>query len=160
MQPGGSEERVGQAPPVAIIWPYLSSASTYVSAGQQVVVPPQRCPTCLRQLVGWGGYWRWLRAPLLVERIWIRRGRCSACRRSHALLPDLLLVRRLDVVAAIPFIVGRHVHRQVPQAQPPAPPPSTGIDYLGLVVAEHDDHLLGQIAYRDLPRATGQDRRS
>jgi hypothetical protein len=145
---------------VAIIWPYLSSASTYVSAGQQVVVPPQRCPTCLRQLVGWGGYWRWLRAPLLVERIWIRRGRCSACRRSHALLPDLLLVRRLDVVAAIPFIVGRHVHRQVPQAQPPAPPPSTGIDYLGLVVAEHDDHLLGQIAYRDLPRATGQDRRS
>jgi hypothetical protein len=86
---------------VAIIWPYLSSASTYVSAGQQVVVPPQRCPTCLRQLVGWGGYWRWLRAPLLVERIWIRRGRCSACRRSHALLPDLLLVRRLDVVAII-----------------------------------------------------------
>jgi putative transposase len=54
---------------------------------------------------------------------------------------------------AIPFIVGRHVHRQVPQAQPPAPPPSTGIDYLGLVAAEHDRQVLGQIAYRDLPRA-------
>jgi hypothetical protein len=52
-------------------------------------------------LVGWGGYWRWLRAPLLVERIWIRRGRCAVCRRSHALLPDLLLVRRLDVVTVI-----------------------------------------------------------
>jgi len=60
---------------------------------------------------------------------------------------------------AIPFVIGRHVHRQVPQAQPPSSPPSTGIDYLGLVVAEHDDHLLSQIAYRDLPR-TAQDQRS
>src|SRR5258708_24581983 len=54
-----------------------------------------------------GGYWRWLRAPLLVERIWIRRGRCSACRRSHALLPDLVLVRRLDAVAVIGASVAR-----------------------------------------------------
>jgi hypothetical protein len=37
----------------------------------------------------------------LVERIWIRRGRCSTCRRSHALLPDLVLARRLDVVDVI-----------------------------------------------------------
>ena len=96
----------GQAPPVAIIWPYPSSVSSYVSAGQQVVVPPQHCPTCQRPLVGWGGYWRWLRAPLLVERIWIRRGRCAACRRSHALVPDLVLVRRLDVVTVIGHGVG------------------------------------------------------
>jgi putative transposase len=60
---------------------------------------------------------------------------------------------------AIPFIVGRHVHRQVPQALPLTPPPSTGVDYLGLVVAEHDDQLFGQIAYRDLPRTTPQDQR-
>jgi hypothetical protein len=86
---------------MAILWPYPSSPSSYVLAGQQVVVPPQRCPSCPRWLVNWGGYWRWLRAPLLVERIWIRRGRCSACRRSHALLPDLVLVRRLDAVAVI-----------------------------------------------------------
>jgi hypothetical protein len=86
---------------VVIVWRYASSVSSYVSAGQQVVVPPQRCPTCLRPLVGWGGYWRWLRAPLLVEHIWIRRGRCAVCRRSHALLPDLLLVRRLDGVTVI-----------------------------------------------------------
>jgi hypothetical protein len=101
VQPRGFEERVGKAPPVAIIWPYPSSLSSYVSAGQQVAVPPQRCPTCQRWLVGWGGYWRWLRAPLLVERIWIRRGRCSTCRRSHALLPDLVLVQRLDAVEVI-----------------------------------------------------------
>jgi Domain of unknown function (DUF6431) len=86
---------------VAIIWPYPASVSSYVAAGRQIVVPPQRCPTCERQLIGWGGYWRWLRAPLVVERIWIRRGHCAACRRSHALPPDLLLVRRLDVVTVI-----------------------------------------------------------
>ena len=86
---------------MAIIWPYPSSPLSYVSAGQQVAVPPQRCPTCQRWLVGWGGYWRWLRAPLLVERIWIRRARCSTCRRSHALLPDLVLARRLDAVDVI-----------------------------------------------------------
>jgi hypothetical protein len=86
---------------VAIIWPYPSSLSSYVNAGQEVAVPPQRCPRCQRWLVGWGGYWRWLRAPLLVERIWIRRGRCSTCRRSHALLPDLVLVQRLDAVEVI-----------------------------------------------------------
>ena len=40
---------------------------------------------------------------------------------------------RLDVYwegrpvgAAVPFIVGRHVHRQVPPAEPPAPAPATG----------------------------------
>jgi putative transposase len=52
---------------------------------------------------------------------------------------------------AVPFIIGRHVHRQVPQAQPPAPAPATGVDYLGLVLAAHDEQLLGRIAYRDLP---------
>jgi len=61
----------------------------------------------MRGLIGRGGYWRWLRAPLLVERIWIRRGWCSACRRSHALLPDLVLVRRLDAVAVIGASVAR-----------------------------------------------------
>lgn len=49
----------------------------------------------------WGGYWRGLRAPLLIERIWIRRGRCAVCRRTHALLPDLVLARWLDGVAVI-----------------------------------------------------------
>jgi putative transposase len=61
---------------------------------------------------------------------------------------------------AIPFIIGRHVHRQVPQAQLPTPPPTTGVDYLGLVQAEHDDQLLGLIAYRDLPHTTSQEQRS
>jgi putative transposase len=39
---------------------------------------------------------------------------------------------------AVPFITRRHVHRAVPQAARPDPDP-TGIDYLGLVAAAHDD---------------------
>ena len=51
---------------------------------------------------------------------------------------------------AVPFVIGRHVHRQVPQAAP-APPEPTGVDYLGLVEARHDADTLGRLAYRDLP---------
>jgi putative transposase len=40
--------------------------------------------------------------------------------------------------AATPFITRRHVHRAVPQATRPEPAP-TGIDYLGLVAAAHDE---------------------
>ena len=40
--------------------------------------------------------------------------------------------------AATPFITCRHVHRAVPQAARPGPAP-TGIDYLGLVAAAHDE---------------------
>jgi putative transposase len=40
--------------------------------------------------------------------------------------------------SATPFITRRHVHRAVPQAAP-APPAPTGIDYLGLVAAAHDE---------------------
>jgi putative transposase len=40
--------------------------------------------------------------------------------------------------AAVPFVTRRHVHRAVPQAARPAPAP-TGIDYLAMVAAAHDD---------------------
>ena len=53
-----------------------------------------------RRLGGWSGYWRWVRGPD-TGRLWIRRGRCSRCLRSHALLPDFLLERRLDAVEVI-----------------------------------------------------------
>jgi putative transposase len=59
---------------------------------------------------------------------------------------------------AIPFILGRHVHRQVPQAQPLTPPAPTGVDYLGLVLAAHDAETLGQLAFRDLPVSASEDR--
>ena len=40
--------------------------------------------------------------------------------------------------AAVPFRIGRHVHRAIAPQAPPAAAP-TGIDYLGLVAAAHED---------------------
>lgn len=51
---------------------------------------------------------------------------------------------------ATPLVIGPHVHPAVPQAQPPAPE-ATGIDYLGLVLAAHDQTTAGPISYRDVP---------
>lgn len=51
---------------------------------------------------------------------------------------------------AVPFVIGRHVHRQIPPAPAPAVEP-TGIDYLGLVQAAYEQETLGYIAFRDLP---------
>lgn len=42
---------------------------------------------------------------------------------------------------ARPFRIGRHTHRSVPQAAPPAPEP-TGVDYLAMVAAAHE-HAAG-----------------
>ena len=39
---------------------------------------------------------------------------------------------------AIPFVIGRHTHTKVPQAQRPEPE-ATGIDYLGMVQAAHEE---------------------
>src|SRR5436853_6096002 len=40
--------------------------------------------------------------------------------------------------AAVPFVIGRHVHRAVAPPPPPAADP-TGIDYLGMIAAAHDE---------------------
>jgi len=50
---------------------------------------------------------------------------------------------------AVPFRLDRHVHPQVPQAVS-APAEPTGTDYLGLVLAAHDDATREGIAYRKL----------
>ncbi|HKE98243.1 MAG TPA: DUF6431 domain-containing protein [Actinomycetes bacterium] len=86
---------------MVIVWPCPLDVTGYAAAGQRVAVPAQACPDCGRRLVGWSGYWRWARARPGERRLWIRRGRCSACRRSHALVPDFLLARRLDGVEAV-----------------------------------------------------------
>jgi transposase InsO family protein len=64
---------------------------------------------------------------------------------------------RLDVFhngrpagVATPFVIGTHTHPAVPQAARPDPEP-TGVDYLGMVQAAHEDDTIGTIAYRDVP---------
>jgi putative transposase len=60
---------------------------------------------------------------------------------------------------AVPFVIGRHVHRAVPQAAPPEPA-ATGIDYLGLVAAAHDDEAGtgAKIDFTRLGRLGGEER--
>ena len=93
-------------PPLSIVWPCALDVSAYLALGRQVEVGDQACPECGRQLSRWGGYWRWLRGSD-TWRLWICRGRCSSCRRSHALLPDFLLARRLDEAVLVAHEVSR-----------------------------------------------------
>jgi putative transposase len=56
---------------------------------------------------------------------------------------------------ARPFITRRHVHRSVPQAIRPAPT-ATGVDYLGLVQAAHEQATgVGRIDYARLAKLDG-----
>lgn len=86
--------------PLAIVWRCALDVRAYVAAGRQIAVPRLACPDCGRRLGRWSGYWRWVRGSR-SERLWIGRGRCRVCRRSHALLPDFVLVKRLDRVEVI-----------------------------------------------------------
>jgi putative transposase len=60
--------------------------------------------------------------------------------------------------AATPFIIRRHVHRAVPQATRAEPAP-TGIDYLGLVAAAHDEEAGtgAKIDFTQLGKLPGSD---
>jgi transposase-like protein len=60
-----------------------------------------RCPVCAGGLGPWGGYRRRVRVSRVVFRLLVRRARCEACERTHALLPGFLLARRLDVVDVV-----------------------------------------------------------
>ena len=54
---------------------------------------------------------------------------------------------------AVPHRIGTHVHPQARPDLPPAPAAPTGIDYLGLVAAQHRADLAARINYTDLPGA-------
>jgi transposase-like protein len=99
-------------PPLSIVWHWQLDVSAYLAQGQQIEVGEQTCPDCGRRLGRWSGYRRWVNGPG-TERLWIRRKRCSRCRRSHALLPDFLLERRLDEVhvigQALALSIGSHL---------------------------------------------------
>ena len=58
--------------------------------------------------------------------------------------------------AGVPFVIGRHVHPAVPQAQQ-APPQPTGVDYLGMILAAEEAAARDGIAYRDLSDSENDD---
>ena len=84
--------------PLAIVWPCRLSVAEYAAAGKVHRRDATGLPDCGRALIGWSVYWRWLREGA-ERRIWIRRARCRSCRRTHALLPDFVHARRLEVAS-------------------------------------------------------------
>jgi Domain of unknown function (DUF6431) len=61
-----------------------------------------RCSGCDGKLRPWGyARRRWVRDRARYQRIRPRRARCTCCRRTHVVLPDRLLLRRLDRVEVI-----------------------------------------------------------
>ncbi len=65
-----------------------------------------RCPACAGGLGSWGSYARRVRVSQARFGLLVRRARCKACGRTHALLPGFLLAYRLDVVDAVGCALG------------------------------------------------------
>lgn len=84
-----------------------------------------RCPACAGELGSWGCYPRRVRVGRARFRLRVRRARCRACERTHALLPGFLLGRRLDAVDAIGCALGMaadgHGYRRIAVALGRAP---------------------------------------
>jgi putative transposase len=71
----------------------------------------------------------------------------GAALRSERPQPPGCLLGGPPVWQRGPFVIGRHVERQVPPPTPPTAAP-TGVDYLGLVQAAYEEQTLGKIAFR------------
>jgi hypothetical protein len=95
--------------PLAIVWGSALSVAEYMAKGREVEVPEQACPDCEVRLRPWGRYERTLRG--YEGAIWIRRGRCPECGRTHALLPDFVHARRLYEVEVIGAAIERTAAR-------------------------------------------------
>jgi hypothetical protein len=91
--------------PVSIVFRSPMTLSAYVAAGRDLVIPPLPCTTCSEVMGGWGWYRRDVRVDGDGVRVWVRRVRCSGCRRSHAVLPEFVTFGRLDPVEVIGLAV-------------------------------------------------------
>ncbi|MGI8609488.1 MAG: Mu transposase C-terminal domain-containing protein [Candidatus Dormibacteria bacterium] len=60
-----------------------------------------------------------------------------------------VLLEGRDAGLALPYILQHHTHPAVPQADRPAPAP-TGVDFLGMVVAAHQEQTATAISFRKL----------
>ena len=86
---------------MAIVWVCRLGVDAYAELGRQLDVPRFECPLCGRPMARWGFYRRYLRVGIWCRRVWIRRQRCRACRRSHVVLPQFVTNGRLDEVGVI-----------------------------------------------------------
>jgi transposase-like protein len=84
-----------------MVWVCRLGVDAYTELGRQLDIPRFDCPVCGKRMVLWGFYRRYLRVEAWCRRVWIRRQRCQACRRSHAVLPQFVTFGRLDEVGVI-----------------------------------------------------------
>jgi transposase-like protein len=85
---------------LSIVWACGLSVAEYASAGKEIEIPEQACPGCGKVLAPWSWYRRWARDGG-AHRIWVQRGCCRTCEKTHALLPEFVHERLLDAVEVI-----------------------------------------------------------
>ncbi len=84
-----------------MVWACPLDVESYAAAGDDPAVPRQDCPVCRRPMGFKTGYRRFVRVAGRAFAIWVRRGKCRRCARTHALIPDFCLLGRLDAAAVI-----------------------------------------------------------
>ena len=80
---------------MAIVLPCPMTVHAYAAAGRELEFPRPDCPSCSQAMSFWGFYSRPVRVGEEI-RVLVRRARCARCATSHALLPDFVLLGRLD----------------------------------------------------------------
>jgi len=90
---------------MAIVWPCPIPVDAYAAAGENPEVPRADCPACTRPMEFWWGYHRFVRDTGRSLRIWVRRGHCTGCETTHALLPAFVVRKRLDTVETIGAVI-------------------------------------------------------
>jgi len=88
-------------PTIAAIFSFCLSVDEYARLGNRVPLPRPRCIACDRPMCFDGSYRRQVRHNGVVHRVTIRRVRCPSCGLSCAVLPEFVLVGRLDSVDTI-----------------------------------------------------------
>ena len=90
------------------------------------------CPGCGDVLGRWSfARRRFVRAEAGLLEVRPRRARCRECAKTHVLLPDLLLCRRVDVIA----VIGRALSARA------SPDSATAVVLAFIVVARGDDQV-------------------
>jgi len=92
-------------PPMAIVWPCTLPVDAYAAAGRSLEVPRADCPDCFEPMGFWSGYFRFVRHKGSCLKIWVPRGRCVTCSKTHALLPAFCTLNRLDQVESIGEVI-------------------------------------------------------
>jgi hypothetical protein len=129
---------------VVIVHHFPGSVKQYIAAvpfpGRTFALP-ERCPhpecRATDSLTRWGTYERWACTEGEAYRIRIQRIRCTACGRTHSLLPDFLhpyrhyVIRLLQNVIHLYLIVGLGLGRLLRQVPEPGPARSTVREWIG-----------------------------